>query len=451
MAFRFLALSIFVLVGYLTYNMIITKKGALTFSLENAEQNTNANGVLFWDLKHPIKVRITAKKGIKRYQLKATTKDNLVIYEKEVLVLDKPKTLEILLPKPEIQGLEGRHITYEFKAFDWSYAHFFDGNWTKFQCDVRIDTKKPSIKVLAHSPSITYGGSALVVFEAIDENLFRAFVRIRDREFKAFRLEEYQGHNVFVALIPWSYGIKDFKALVVAQDKAYNTSSQPLLFKRKAHRIKEVDYNIQTLEENLSHMDLSPKFKQNLKNDFETTLLKALNQTRQEDLNIFKQEAMQQGLFYEDFSVFKALAPVGENTRIMGHFLENRRFLKDNQVLAQALHFGVDLRVKRNNPLNFKNPVKKVLRKNLGFYGDSALYCYGLGLCVFFSHLKSQTKSPQEFVGNSGFSFGNYLHMGVFLQGVLVRPNEWLNQNWINDNIIAPLSLAKSRLLENKE
>ncbi|AFI03975.1 hypothetical protein [Helicobacter cetorum] len=449
MGFRILALSVFVFVGYLTYNMIITKDGALSFALNDKENITKAT--FFWDLQHPIKVRIDAPKGIKRYQLKATTKDNLVIYEKEVLVLDKPKSLEVLLPKPEIQGLEGRHITYEFKAYDWSYAHFFDGNLAKFQCDVRIDTTKPLLKVLAHSPSIAYGGSALVVFEAIDENLSKAFVRIKEKEFEAFRLKEYQGRNIFISLVPWTHGIKDFKAFIVAQDKAYNIASKPLLFKRKTHRIKDANYSIQAIEEGLSRMELSLNFKQDFKKNFEQTLLKALNQTRQQNLDTFKQEAMQQGFFYKDFLNFKALAPMGDDTKIVGHFLENRRFLKGTQVLAQILHLGVDLRAKKGKPLVFQNSVQKIWRKNLEFFGDSALYCYGLGLCAFFSHLKPSLKTPQEFVGSSGFEVGGHLHMGVLVQGVLVRPNEWLSQTWIDDNIIAPLILAKSILSNNKE
>ena len=56
--------------------------------------------------KKPIKIKIVAPKGIKRYDLKVTTQDNLILYEKKNLVLDKPKSLEVPLTRPEIMGLE---------------------------------------------------------------------------------------------------------------------------------------------------------------------------------------------------------------------------------------------------------------------------------------------------------------------------------------------------------
>ncbi len=134
--------------------------------------------------KKPIKIKITAPKGIKRYALKVTTKDDLILYEKENLVLDKPKSLEAPLIKPEIMGLEDKCLDYEVHANDWSYANFFNGNKASFKQEVCVDTIKPLIKVLSRSPSIAYGGSAIVIFEALDKNLSQAFVRVKKRILK---------------------------------------------------------------------------------------------------------------------------------------------------------------------------------------------------------------------------------------------------------------------------
>ncbi len=435
--FKVLALVVLILGGYLIFNALITKPKALSFSLNSKEGALNDNdGTLFWDLKKPIKIKIVAPKGIKRYDLKVTTQDGLILYEKENLVLDKPKSLEVPLIKPEIMGLEDKCLLYEIKANDWSYANFFNGNKASFKQEVCVDTIKPSIKVLSRSPSIAYGGSAIVVFEALDKNLSQAFVRVKKKDFEAFRLLEFKQRNVFIALVPWSYKNKDFKAFIVAKDKAYNSNTTPLLFKRKTHRLREKDIDLSALKDKMAKQEKS-------QNHTEQTLLERFSNARPKDLEKIHKIALEQGDFYKDFSHFQALKPLNGSFKMASNFLENRRILKDNQVLFQFLHLGVDLIPGKDLSLAFDSSVKRVFKGEFDFYGNSLIHCYGLGLCVFLAHLKDD-----ESVGSSGLKLGSGLHLGVLLQGVFVRPNEWLNEQWIKTNIITPIEQAKRLLMK---
>lgn len=435
--FKILALVVLILGGYLIFNALITKTKALSFSLSNKEDALNDNNeVLFWDLKKPIKVKIVAPKGIKRYEIKVTTKDNLILYEKESLVLDKPKSLEVPLIRPEIMGLEDKCLDYEFQASDWSYANFFNGNKASFKQEVCIDTIKPLISVLSRSPSIAYGGSAIVIFEVLDKNLSQAFVRVKKKDFKAFRFLEFKQRDVFIALVPWSYENKDFKAFIVAKDKAYNSNTTPLLFKRKTHRLRERDINLSALKDKIAKQE---KFQ----NHTEQTLLEMFSNTHLKDLEKIQKIALEQGDFDKDFSHFQALKPLNGSFKMISNFLENRRFLKDNQVLFKFLHLGVDLMPSKDLSLAFDPSVKRVFKGELDFYGNSLMDCYGLGLCVFLAHLKDDGS-----VGSSGLKLGSGLHLGVLLQGVFVRPNEWLNEQWIKTNIIAPIEQAKRLLMK---
>ncbi|MGN8405097.1 M23 family peptidase [Helicobacter pylori] len=437
LGFKILVLVVLILGGYLIFNAFITKPRALSFSLKSEENALNDNNeALFWDLKKPIKVKITAPKGIKRYEIKVTTKDNLILYEKESLVLDKPKSLEVPLIRPEIMGLEGKCLDYEFQASDWSYANFFNGNKASFKQEVCVDTIKPLISVLSRSPSIAYGGSAIVIFEALDKNLSQAFVRVKKKDFKAFRLLEFKQRDVFIALVPWSYENKDFKAFIVAKDKAYNSNTTPLLFKRKTHRLRERDINLSALKDKIAKQE---KFQ----NHTEQTLLEMFSNARLKDLEKIQKIALEQGDFYKDFSHFQALKPLNGSFKMTSNFLENRRFLKDNQVLFKFLHLGVDLIPSKDLSLAFDPSVKRVFKGELDFYGNSLMDCYGLGLCVFLAHLKDD-----ESVGSSGLKLGIGLHLGMLLQGVFVRPNEWLNEQWIKTNIIAPIEQAKRLLMK---
>ncbi|WP_162974038.1 M23 family metallopeptidase [Helicobacter pylori] len=435
--FKILALVVLILGGYLIFNALITKTKALSFSLSNKEDVLNDNNeALFWDLKKPIKIKIAAPKGIKRYDLKVTTQDNLILYEKENLVLDKPKSLEVPLIRPEIMGLEDKCLSYEIKANDWSYANFFNGNKASFKQEVCVDTIKPSITILSRSPSIAYGGSAVVVFEALDKNLSQAFVRVKKKDFKAFRLVEFKQRNVFIALVPWPYKNKDFKAFIVAKDKAYNSNATPLLLKRKTHRLREKDIDLSALKDTIAKQE---KFQ----NHTEQTLLEMFSNVRLKDLEKIHKIALEQGDFYKDFSHFQALKPLNGSFKMASNFLENRRILKDNQVLFQFLHLGVDLIPGKDLSLAFDLSVKRVFKGEFDFYGNSLIHCYGLGLCVFLAHLKDD-----ESVGSSGLKLGSGLHLGVLLQGVFVRPNEWLNEQWIKTNIITPIEQAKRLLMK---
>ncbi|WP_165486866.1 M23 family metallopeptidase [Helicobacter pylori] len=437
LGFKILALVVLILGGYLIFNAFITKPRALSFSLKSEENALNDNNeALFWDLKKPIKVKIVAPKGIKRYEIKVTTKDNLILYEKESLVLDKPKSSEVPLIRPEIMGLEDKCLDYEFQASDWSYANFFNGNKASFKQEVCIDTIKPSITILSRSPSIAYGGSAVVVFEALDKNLSQAFVRVKKKDFKAFRLLEFKQRNVFIALVPWSYENKDFKAFIVAKDKAYNSNTTPLLFKRKTHRLREKDINLSALKNKIAKQE---KFQ----NHTEQTLLEMFSNARLKDLEKIQKIALEQGDFDKDFSHFQAPKPLNGSFKMISNFLENRRFLKDNQVLFKFLHLGVDLIPSKDLSLAFDPSVKRVFKGELDFYGNSLMDCYGLGLCVFLAHLKDDKS-----VGSSGLKLESGLHLGVLLQGVFVRPNEWLNERWIKTNIIAPIEQAKRLLMK---
>ncbi|EJB59004.1 hypothetical protein HPHPH30_0496 [Helicobacter pylori Hp H-30] len=437
LGFKILALVVLILGGYLIFNAFITKPRALSFSLKSEENALDGNdGVLFWDLKKPIKIKITAPKGIKRYEIKVTTKDNLILYEKENLVLDKPKSLEVPLIRPEIMGLEGKCLDYEFQASDWSYANFFNGNKASFKQEVCIDTIKPSIVILSRSPSIAYGESAIVIFEALDKNLSQAFVRVKKKDFKAFRFLEFKQRNVFIALVPWSYENKDFKAFIVAKDKAYNSNTTPLLFKRKTHRLRERDIDLNALKDKVAKQE---KFQ----NHTEQTLLEMFSNARLKDLEKIQKIALEQGDFDKDFSHFQALKPLNGSFKMISNFLENRRLLKDNQVLFKFLHLGVDLMPSKDLSLAFDPSVKRVFKGELDFYGNSLINCYGLGLCVFLAHLKDD-----ESVGSSGLKLGIGLHLGMLLQGVFVRPNEWLNEQWIKTNIIAPIEQAKRLLMK---
>ena len=45
--------------------------------------------------------------------------------------------------------------------------------------------------------------------------------------------------------------------------------------------------------------------------------------------------------------------------------------------------------------------------------------------------------------GQTGWAFGDHLHFGILVQGHFVRLSEWLDQKWIDNNVINVLQKAR--------
>jgi murein DD-endopeptidase MepM/ murein hydrolase activator NlpD len=51
--------------------------------------------------------------------------------------------------------------------------------------------------------------------------------------------------------------------------------------------------------------------------------------------------------------------------------------------------------------------------------------------------------------GKTGLALGDHLHFGVLVQGIEVRPVEWMDAHWIKDNITTVFDQAR-RMIDRK-
>jgi murein DD-endopeptidase MepM/ murein hydrolase activator NlpD len=58
---------------------------------------------------------------------------------------------------------------------------------------------------------------------------------------------------------------------------------------------------------------------------------------------------------------------------------------------------------------------------------------------------KDRIVNEQEIAktGMSGYAMGDHLHFGILVQGIEVRPEEWMDSKWIADNITSVIDTAK--------
>lgn len=106
------------------------------------------------------------------------------------------------------------------------------------------------------------------------------------------------------------------------------------------------------------------------------------------------------------------------------------------------------------NIVSTNNAVVAFADKN-GIYGNNLILYHGLGLYTLYAHCsafkvqKGDMVTSKEVVANtgkSGLALGDHLHFGILVQGVEVRPEEWMDAKWMKDNIFDILNNSKKMI-----
>ena len=77
---------------------------------------------------------------------------------------------------------------------------------------------------------------------------------------------------------------------------------------------------------------------------------------------------------------------------------------------------------------------------------------HGFGLFSLYGHCSSLNVKAGDSVkagdiiantGVTGLAMGDHLHFGMLVQGIEVRPEEWMDNGWMKDNVTGVLNAAK--------
>jgi murein DD-endopeptidase MepM/ murein hydrolase activator NlpD len=114
---------------------------------------------------------------------------------------------------------------------------------------------------------------------------------------------------------------------------------------------------------------------------------------------------------------------------------------------------GLDLASVQQGAIKSSNAGTTVFSQPNGIYGNLPIIDHGLGLYTLYGHCsevhvqeKDKVKAGQTIAktGSSGYAMGDHLHFGVLVQGIEVRPEEWMDSQWIRDNITNVIDAAKT-------
>jgi len=399
---------------------------------------------IYWNRTDPLKIDLSDNVGLKHYELVLSDGANsLIVGQGELPKGTKEQSLLVKYPNSKKLDPKAKSLTLTATVTDGSLWNFLQGNTTQKQIKIKVDHTRPNVNVLANSYSIAQGGSALVVFQAEDDNLDKLFIQTGEKKFKA---EPYKKEGYYAALVAWPFNKENFSAKIIATDKAGNRRVTAIPFYLKNHKyrvswIKARDSFIDGKITDLASSDpeyagITDKIKK----------LRAINETMR-----LKNEALIHSLgkkvsdkLIDQWKVQK-FHPLKNGARVASYGDERHYYYGDkSHEVSHSYHVGYDLASTKMAPIIASNEGKVVFAGDNGIYGNMPMIDHGLGLYTLYGHCSKllvkegdEVKSGEVIAhtGTSGLALGDHLHFGILVQGTEVRPVEWFDGKWIKTNI----------------
>lgn len=411
----------------------------------------------YWNVKDPISLKISDNSGLKH--IKVTLSDG----EQEWVMLDEDgtsdsveKTYKIEAPK-ELKRTKAQSVTLTIKAVDNSLWGFFMGNSVDEEHTLVIDHTNPIVSVVANSYKIGRGGSAIVIFKASDNYLDS--LEIETSFGKKFIAQPFIKEGYYASLIAWPATEQNFRANIVAKDKAGNktTTYIPLWLQDRNYRVSKIELSDRFLDGKIA--ELANVYEQTVGVDDRLEQFSIINEKVRADNEkiIHDITSKVSNDMVVDFNpnVFYPLV----NGQKVADFADHRIYsYKDKKDFSNAYHMGLDLASLAQAPIIASNSGKVVYTAENGIYGVVPILDHGFGLYTLYGHCSSSLVNEGDIVragdviaktGLSGYAMGDHLHFGVLIQGIEVRPEEWMDSKWIKDNITDVIKAAKTAIGSN--
>ena len=398
----------------------------------------------YWNLKKPLEVVFRDDTGIGSYRVSVSDGNNeFVVAEERLQTPQKEVKVKVTLPKAGWNRKTTR-LVLKAEATDISRWNLLRGNGAAATKEIAIDSRRPSVYVLSNSYKITKGGSALVVFGARDAHL--AEVSVMTSFGKRFKAVPFYEEGYYAALIAWPITARNFRAWVEATDLAGNLGKAhiPLRLENYRYRRSKITLKDRFLDGKIA--DLAAQFDETAGVEDRLERFRLINETVREHnedlihrLSTAVSDRRIRGWKIRPFYPLK-------NAKKVADFGTHRFYYYKGRKVSESYHMGLDLASVKMAPIKASNPGRVVYAAYNGIYGNMPLIDHGMGLYTLYGHCSTLEVSEGDEVrrgetiaktGKTGLALGDHLHFGVLVQGVEVRPREWLDAHWIKDNITA--------------
>jgi len=437
-----LAIGIILSILVYLYNSPLFERTPPTITLEET---------IYWNLKEPIPLHVKDESGIKFLRVNLSDGTNSVVLHTQMYASpQKEIALELNFPSTGYFSKE-EQMVLEVEAVDASKWNFFGGNTANQNALLRIDTARPELYALTNSYKITKGGAAAVVFRAQDANMKDLYIQTNDGH--RFYPTPFYKEGYFISLVAWPRREESFQADIIAQDKAGNVSRERIRFflENRRYRISTIALTERFLGGKVTELAQEHSREVQLMSPIERFMFvnKTLRQDNDAQIAAVATQAPQALLGEGKLTPFYPL----KNGAAVASFGDHRKYTYEGQVVSESYHLGLDLASTAQADIVSSNDGRVVFARDTGIYGKTAILDHGLGLYTLYSHCSTLAVQEGDRVkagdvigktGVTGFAFGDHLHFGVLVQGVEVRPEEWMDRGWMEDNVYAIMRNAQA-------
>lgn len=405
----------------------------------------------YWNFQEPIHVSVEDESGLKSFKATISTDhDDWVVVDDSAMSKEKRSVFDVLPPKGR-RSVEAQSVTLKIEATDNSLWGLFMGNTFSQEMTLVIDQRRPVLSVVASSYKIQKGGSAIVIFKASDPHM--ESLKIQTNFGKTFIAQPFYKPGYYASLLAWPVQAQSFSATVVARDKAGNEtrSSVPVRLKDHAYKISNIELSDAFLDGKIA--ELANVYQQTVGIDDRLEQFRIINEKVRADNEKIIHEATSRvsNAMISDFRPIPFYPLV--NGQKVADFGDHRIYsYKGQENVSQAYHMGLDLASVQMGSIKSSNGGNVIFSKPNGIYGNLPIIDHGFGLYTLYGHCsevnvqeKDRVVSQQEIAktGMSGYAMGDHLHFGILVQGIEVRPEEWMDSKWIADNITNVIDSAK--------
>lgn len=397
----------------------------------------------------PFEIKISDEgQGLKKVYVSLLDKrGETLIAEKEYPQPRENDTITINLGVSEI-GVKDGPAKIKVFAEDYSKFRFFSGNKTTKTVDIVVDVTPPSVSEISGIQYINHGGSGLLIYRVSDD-VVKSGVTVGKKFFKGYK-GYFNDPQIYLCFFAYPYYLDDDADIrIKAIDAAGNERILPVYYS-----LKDANYNHRNIQvsERFIQRKMVPLLKENISDntDLKEVFLKVNNEMRKRNnhkISEVTSDSTDKILWDRKFLQLS-------NSKVESNFADRRTYRVQGEEIDQQHHLGYDLSVTKQYPVEAANNGIVVYAEDLGIYGNTVIIDHGMGLMTLYSHLssiavnKGDNISKGEILGRTGvtgLAGGDHLHFGVYVQGIPVRPIEWWDQKWINDNILLKIKEARAR------
>lgn len=339
-----------------------------------------------WNRKDPLKLKVSDNIGLKDFELVLSDGLNsLVVGRGNFDTGTKEKVLLVKYPQSKLLDQNSKSFTLKVIVTDSSMWNFFQGNTLQKTLDVKIDYKRPNVNILSNSYSITQGGSALVVFQAEDENLDELYIQAGGKKFK---VQPYKKEGYYASLLAWPFNESDFSAKIIATDTAENrrVTVVPLFLRNYNYKVSWIRAKDKFIDGKITDLAASDPEYADIDNKLDK--LRAVNESmRLNNENLIHALGVEVSDNMLDKWKMKKFYPLKGGVKVASygdhrHYYYNT---KEHKV-SESYHVGYDLASTKMAIVKSSNAGKVVYADNNGIYGYMPMIDHGLGLYTLYGH-----------------------------------------------------------------